>query len=99
MEFLIERASDWDVKPCDEATSYTAKSVTELDETFDHYREYSYTNDEQASGQNEVFPRWKIKFDSIEELMNFTQKHKKIVLKSLKGSVPTGIIIYDYWLE
>lgn len=46
MEFLIKRASDWSVKPCDEAVSYIVKSVTELDQDFDNYREWSYTDDE-----------------------------------------------------
>ena len=99
MEFLIKRASDWSVKPCDEAVSYIVKSVTELDQDFDNYREWSYTDDEQAGEQNELFTRWKVSFGTIEELTGFVQKHNKLVIASITGAVPNGIIIYDDYIE
>ena len=49
---------------------------------------------------NEIIKRWTIKFDSAEELIEFTKREKRVVIdwNIYSLGLPT-IIIYDYYIE
>ena len=49
---------------------------------------------------NDTFKRWTVKFDSVEELVEFTKREGKVVIDWNIYSIglPT-ITIYDYYIE
>ncbi len=113
MKFTIERASqifDKTIPPCKGAVReklvcydrYSFKSFEEyqkafyknfIEEGFDH----KVTKDGIMRSLEKFY--WTIEFNTLEELMNFTDQEGRIVIESEKDTDYKNIVIYDDYLE
>ena len=113
MEFMITRASDWDnVKPCNEAyqKNYmrkdirTLKSFEEYDNRFrDNFLDTGINhkiNDDGYIEREFEDEGWFVKIDTLEELLEFTNKYGEIVFgKAYDNDEMNRIEIYDDYRE
>ena len=113
MEFMITRASCWDnVKPCNEAYAKnymwkdirTLKSFEEYDNRFrDNFLDTGINhkiNDDGYIEREFEDEGWFIKIDTLEELLEFTNKYGDIVFgKTYRNYEMNGIEIYDDYRE
>ena len=113
MEFMITRASDWaNVKPCNEAYAKnymrkdirTLKSFEEYDNRFrDNFLDTGINhkiNDDGYIEREFEDKGWFIKIDTLEELLEFTNKYGEIVFgKAYDNDEMNRIEIYDDYRE
>ena len=113
MEFMITRASDWaNVKPCDEAYAKnymrkdirTLKSFEEYDNRFrDNFLDTGINhkiNDDGYIEREFEDEGWFVEIDTLEELLEFTNKYGDIVFgKTYRNYEMNGIEIYDDYRE
>ena len=113
MEFLVTRTSDWSYsKPCDEAyeKNYMRKDVRtinsfeEYDNRFkDNFLDTGINHKINDSGYIErefEDEAWFVKIDTLEELLEFTNKYGEIVFgKAYDNDEMNRIEIYDDYRE
>ena len=113
MEFMIARTSGWsDDKPCDEAYAKnymrkdvrTLKSFEEYDNRFrDNFLDTGINhkiNDDGYIEREFEDKAWFVKIDTLEELLEFTNKYGEIVFgKAYDNDEMNRIEIYDDYRE
>ena len=111
MKFLINRASNWEGKPCEEAKQEKAKLYIDLTfKTVEKAKKSTWgSSKNRVLIQKEGFVRaidkkpslvWVVELNTLKELISFINKYDDIVLgKSTCESIPYRLIIYDDYLE
>jgi len=115
MQYIVERASDYNNKPCEECKqitiTYTDERISDdpakipyyKDNPNKWYEEKDFFNHRVENGhlkRDRLLQVWAVEINTLEQLHNFIDKYGRIVISKYYGNENLlSILIYDDYIE